>query len=104
MPSSTEQQKRIPKHGELNAKSENLCSHLQTLKLKLEHVKELFPEYFSSDNDFVDAEGPMAEDVNTEDLNITFKSGNFNIETGMWEYPSLSQHKPMNMHDVQLVQ
>ena len=39
--------KRIPKHGELNAKSENLCSHLQTLKLNLEHVKELFQEYFS---------------------------------------------------------
>ena len=46
----------------------------------------------------------MPEDVNTEDLNITSKSGNFNIETGMWEYPSLSQHKPMEMHDVQLVQ
>ena len=46
----------------------------------------------------------MPEDVNTEDLNITSRSGNFNIETGMWEYPSLSQHKPIEMHDVQLVQ
>ena len=67
-------------------------------------MKGLFPEYFSSDNDFDDTAGPMPEDVNTEDLNITSKSGNFNIETGMWEYPFLSQHKPMNMHDVQLVQ
>ena len=37
-------------------------------------------------------------------MNITSKSGNFNIETGMWDYPSLSQHKPMGMHDIQLVQ
>ena len=37
-------------------------------------------------------------------MNITSKSGNFNIETGMWDYPSLSQHKPMDMHDIQLVQ
>ena len=96
--------KRISKHGELNDKTENLCSLLQTLKVNLEHVKELFPEYFSSEHDFDDAAGPMPEDVNTEDLNITSKSGNFNIETGMWEYPSLSQHKPMEMHDVQLVQ
>ena len=49
--------KRIPKHGELNDKTENLCSHLQTLKLHLEHVKALFPEYFSSDHDFDDAAG-----------------------------------------------
>ena len=36
-------------------------------------------------------------------MNITSKSGNFNIETGMWDYPSLSQHKPMDMHDIQQV-
>ena len=96
--------KRIPKHGELNDKTENLCNHLQTLKINLEHVKGLFPEYFSSECDFDDAAGAMLEDVNIEDLNITSKSGNFNIERGMWEYPSLSQQKPMEMHDVQLVQ
>ena len=104
MPGSIEQQKEIPKHGELNDKTENLCSHEQTLKLNLEHVKELFPEYFSSECDFDDAAGPVPEDVNTKDLNITSKSGNFNIEAGMWKYPSLSQHKPMEMHDVQLVE
>ena len=94
--------KRIPKHCQLSDKTENLCSHLQTLRLHLEHVKELFPDYFS-DRDFEYAAGPLAEDVNTEDVNITSKSGNFNVETGMWDYPSLSQHKPMDMHDIQLV-
>ena len=94
--------KRIPKHSELSDKTENLCSHLQTLRLHLQHVKELFPDYFSSDRDSEYAAGPLA-DVNTEDVNITSKSGNFNVETGMWDYPSLSQHKPMDMHDIQLV-
>ena len=42
---------------ELSDKTENLCSHLQTLKLHHEHVKELFPDYFSSDHDFDDAAG-----------------------------------------------
>ena len=39
-----------------------------------------------------------------EDVNITSKSGNFHIKTRLWDYPSLSQHKPMDMHDIQLVQ
>ena len=60
--------KRIPKHGELNDKTENLCSYLHTLKLNLEHVKELFPEYFSSECDFDDAAGPIPEDVNTDEF------------------------------------
>ena len=38
--------KRIPKQGELSDKTENLCSHLQTLRLHLQHVKELFPDFF----------------------------------------------------------
>ena len=74
-----------------------------TLRLHLQHVKELFLDYFSSDHNFDYAAGPLAEDVNTEDVNITSKSGNFNVETGMWDYPSLSQHKPMDMHNIQLV-
>ena len=75
--------KRIPKHGELNAKSENLYSHLQTLKLNPEHVKEFFPEYFSSGNDFDDAAGPMPEDLNTEDQKCCINKGrrDIHIET-----------------------
>ena len=95
--------KKIPKHGELSDKTDNLCTHLQSLKSNLVHVKELFPEYFSTEYDIDEAAGPMPEDVNTDDINITSKSGNFNIETGLWDYPSFSDHKPMEMNDIQLV-
>ena len=46
----------------------------------------------------------MIEDVNNEDGNVHPKiKGNFNTETGLWEYPAISQHKPLEMLNPHLV-
>ena len=46
----------------------------------------------------------MVEDVNNEDGNVhTEINGNFNIHTSLWEYPAISQHKPLDMMDPHLV-
>ena len=44
------------------------------------------------------------EDENTEDGNINTEiKENFNTKLGLWEYPAVSQHKPMGMMDPYIV-
>ena len=44
----------------------------------------------------------MEELVNNDDAGLIVKDGNFNIETGLWEYPAVSTHKPKEMMDQKL--
>ena len=43
------------------------------------------------------------EPVNTEDVGLIVTNGNLNTETGLWEYPSLSTHRPKELMDQQLM-
>ena len=64
-------------------------------------VKGFFPHFFIQEED-----GAIVHDndpVNEEDANIHPNlSGNFNIESGLWEYPALSEQKPREMMDPEL--
>ena len=58
-----------------------------------------FPQYFNESDDVIDdnENGNFGEDINTEDdgsLSSELES-NFDKETGLWSYKSLSQYKPM---------
>ena len=96
--------KKIPKQFRIAA-TNHLCSHINTLYKHLDYVKSYFPEYFSNTQDIeTDPSVAIHQEDNTED-SILKKSlpGNFNKETGLWEYKSLSTHKPYEMMDPQLV-
>ena len=66
-------------------------------------VKGFFPDFFLQE----EHQFPIIPDdpVNKDDpVNIESQvSGKFNIETGLWDYPALSKHKPKEMMDPQLV-
>ena len=77
----------------------HICCHLQTLFMNLENFKSFFPDFFASENEELFHDYSMQsynENVNTEDENIsqTKIHGSFNKEQGLWEYPSVTNHKP----------
>ena len=80
----------------------HVCSHLRTMFANWDSVKGFFPDYFLQEEDDV---GVIKEDpVNQDYINIGNQvSGKFNIQTGLWDYPALSKHKPKGMMDPELV-
>ena len=77
------------------------CSHLHTVYECLDQVKAYFPMFFEEEP--TGDEANPAEDVNADDADLEANlKGNFNLETGLWEYKALSQHKPLMMLDPQL--
>ena len=85
-----------------------LCEHIKTLTKHIEYVKSLFPEFFNSVDDPSNEENEVItaerEDVNLLDANqIPQLQGNFNIETGLWQYKALSKHKPKEMLELSLI-
>ena len=95
--------KKIPKTIPLQNTSE-LCTHLDVFHRHLERIKELFPEHFSGVGE---AEEPhvLAEDGgNVEDQGLPPQQPCvFDRETGLWNYPSFSQHQPREMFDPELI-
>ena len=83
-----------------------VCSHIKTMFKEMQYIESIFPEYFQesaqSDGDvqeynFQFAVNPEME-LNNEDGNIAQNiPGHFNINTGLWEYKSLSKHTPKDM-------
>ena len=78
-----------------------VCSHIKTMCKEIQYLESIFPEYFQES---AQAEGDVQEhnfqfpvnpemEVNNEDRNIVQNiPGHFNIDTGLWEYESLSKH------------
>ena len=96
--------KKVPKQFKLSATT-HLCSHLNTLYTHLYVLKQNFPDYFTG-NCNVETEPNFVEQNsdNIEDSNLTQKlPGSFNASTGLWEYKSLSNHKPHEMFDPSLI-
>ena len=78
----------------------HMCSHLRTMFANWDSVKGFFPDYFLQDDVGVIQDDP----VNQDDINIGNQvSGKFNIQTGLWDYPALSKHKPKEMMDPEMV-
>ena len=76
--------------------------HVCSQFVNWDSVKGFFPDFF------LQQEGHLSvipdDPVNKDDVNIESQvSGKFNIETGIWDYPALSKHKPKEMMDLQLV-
>lgn len=92
--------KRIPKNP-LMMRTDNLCSHLSTFKGEIEFVQQLFPEYFASED--IDEQLGQEVEMNPDDGDIRSDTGNFNKETGLWDFKAISQHIPKKMMDVSLV-
>ena len=97
--------KSIPK----NATKEDrkpVCLHIKTMCKEMQYIESIFPEYFQEseqldgdvqEHNFQFAVNPDME-VNNEDGNIVQNiPGHFNINTGLWEYESLSKHTPKDM-------
>ena len=68
-------------------------------------MKSFFPEHFNSEEGNVLVGSEVQEKQNNDDIGIgkTIQEGIFNLETGLWNYPSLSDHKPTEMMDQNLV-
>ena len=103
----TRNKKKIPRKTALD-KTPDLCSHLLCLADNLHEVKALFPEFFNPEaEEEAEAEEPQQPAVdpgNTEDQTLPVqKPGIFDVETGLWNFPSYSQHCPRDMMDPQLV-
>ena len=89
----------------------HICYHLKTFFQNIELVKSFFPDFFNQDNEHEEEHledfnynTQRIKEENTEDGNIdTHIKGNFNTQLGLWEYPAVSQHKPMEMMDPHLV-
>ena len=76
-----------------------LCSHLDTCYKNIDFITTHFPDYFNESNVVNDnnENANIQEDVNMEDDDILNSDlvSNFNKETGLWSYKSLSNYKPM---------
>ena len=85
------------------------CSHLTTFFNDMDYVCSFFLGYFNKQQQFEEGQNEIqyedtVEEQNYEDTNIAKAvSGHFNMDTGLWEYKSLSQHKPKEMYDPILV-
>ena len=85
------------------------CSHLTTFFNNMDYVQAFFPGFFNKEQQFEEDQNEIQyqhtdEEQNYEDTNIgKAVSGHFNMDTGLWEYKSLSQHKPKEMYDPLLV-
>ena len=87
-----------------------ICSHIETLFENIDLVKSFFPDFFDSteesdeEDEQLNYNMHMIKDVNNEDDNVhTEINDNFNIQTGLWEYPAILQHKPLDMMGPHLV-
>ena len=99
--------KRIPRTAVLS-QIDKMCPHLVTCHENINMITQHFPEFFTGEcsNEETDEEMPNNIGlVNNEDnANLDEElSCNFDKETGLWTYKSLSKHKPKNMDDEGLI-
>ena len=96
--------------GDPDHEATKMCSHLRTLFYHFGYVKGFFPDYFMDSIDEIEEEeqffvGPPDSDaVNNDDANLPRSlAGYFDIASGLWKYPALSNHKPKEMQDPDIV-
>ena len=85
-----------------------LCEHINILSKHIEYVKSLFPHFFNNLDDSPTEENELIleerEELNLLDAHqIPQLDGNFNKETGLWQYKALSKHKPKEMLEISLI-
>ena len=79
----------------------NLCIHMQQILSQIENIKEYFPWHFTASEINVSKE--PEEQLNTDDTGLNPPEASFNKETGLWHYPAVTDHKPKEMFNPDLV-
>ena len=93
---------KIPK----SAKVENFkgfCPYVKTIVTHKDSVKSYFPEYSKSDVKMSEENHPDEENEQDSELLDHNIEGNFDVETGLWNFPSLTKFKPKDMMGPQLI-
>ena len=87
-----------------------VCDHLTVISQNWEVLQQEVPELFFEDDDVdndvdVDVDLPLGDAPNTEDRGLQCEGkAVFNNTTGLWSFPSTSEHQPLNMDDPHLVE
>ena len=79
----------------------NLCLHMQQILSQIENIKEYFPWHFTASEINVSIE--PEEQLNTDDTGLNPPEASFNKETSLWHYPAVTDHKPKEMFNPDLV-
>ena len=79
----------------------NLCLHMQQILSQIENIKEYFPWHFAASEINVSKE--PEEQLNTDDTGLNPPEASFKKETGLWHYPAVTDHKPKEMFNPDLV-
>ena len=96
--------KRMPKSAVLGYMNKT-CSHLVTCSQNMTAITQHFPEYFTPGEDEDEEEnGNVLDEPNVEDDETVdnYLQSTFDKSTGLWQYKSLSKHKPKEMYDEKL--
>ena len=62
-----------------------LCEHIHVVYNNLQSFKEFFPHYFNENENCIPQQ-PQFDAMNVDDANIAAPSGNFDKETGLWDF------------------
>ena len=95
--------KYMPKSAVLG-ESNKMCCHLITCSQNVTSITQHFPEYFNSGEDEEEDNGNILDEPNLEDDETVdnYLQSTFDKTTGLWQYKSLSKHKPKDMFDKKL--
>ena len=97
--------KCMPKSAVLG-QSDKMCCHLTTCSQNVTAITQHFPEYFvgGEDDEEEEENGNVLDEPNLEDDETVdnYLQSNFDKNTGLWQYKSLSKHTPKDMFDEKL--
>ena len=82
-----------------------MCCHLKTCSQNVTTMTQHFPEYCKEGGEEVEDEnGNVLDEPNIEDDETVdnYLQSTFDKTTGLWQYKSLSKHKPKDMMDEKL--
>ena len=92
--------KKLPRLHPITS-TPNLCLHMQQILQDIDNIKEYFPWHFNASDINVSKE--PEEQINTDDTGLNPPQATFNIQTGLWQYPAVTDHKPKEMFNADLV-
>ena len=99
--------RNISRDKSKDKKKKMQCSHLITFYRHIDYIKFFFPDYFTGQDDQhmeIHYNGDGIEDINNDDVNIGNNvTGNFDVNTGLWNFKALTTHKPKRMMDPKLI-
>ena len=97
--------KHMPKSAVLG-QSDKMCCHLTTCSQNITAITQHFPEYFigREDDEEEEENGNVLDEPNLEDDETVdnYLQSNFDKNTGLWQYKSLSKHTPKDIFDEKL--